>query len=148
MGLSDAPAGTTPDGQAPLYLRACGPARATVTRGGTRSKVSGGFCELRKVMFTLSGDVSWVLSVFTGLVTNGPSPSGDGVWLMIVAGKRVRAGPPLQVFDGVVEVGGTRFAVHGDSTLRKRLAGGSFDVVAHGEAAPSGVPIRGSWTCR
>jgi hypothetical protein len=144
-------AGATPDGQGPLYLRACGPARATVTIGGSRYDVSGGFCELRKVNFTLKGEVIWMLDVLTGLVTNPPAaPIGNGVWLRIPAGKRVRAGTPLEIFDGTVEVPNRQLwpAVlpadrRGTATLRKRLAGGAF---RWREA--DGTEIRGNWTCR
>jgi len=144
-------AGTTPDGQGPLYLRACGPGRATVTISGSRYEVSGGFCELRKVNFTLTGEVIWVLDVLTGLVTNRPAaPIGNGVWLKIPAGKRVRAGTPREIFDGTVEVPNRQLwpavlpADHrGTATLRKRLAGGAF----YWREA-DGTEIKGSWTCR
>ena len=120
-----------------------------MTIGGSRYDVRGGFCTLQKVHLTPTGEVIWLLSVQTGLLTNLPAaPVGNAIWLMIPAGKRVRAGTPLEILDGEIEVPSTRLLPattnrRGTAILRKRLAGGTFSW-----REDDGTEIEGSWTCR
>ena len=138
--------GITDDGT-PLYMRACGRARATFVVQGVKYRLRGGFCRLARISAP-SGEAGWGLSVATGLVTNPPlAPIGKGLWLEIDAGVRVRPAR-VAVIDSVIELPGRRLAAHGEAVLRPRLAGGSFALVSRGDTAESGVGITGSWTCR
>lgn len=138
-------AGTTPDG-GPLYLRAYGRAHATLKVGGQTYRIKGGFCQLKKITSLENGDVTWMLSVFTGFVSNLPTPVGQAVLLQIEAGHRVRAGQKLTVFDSVIETPGSQYAAQGETILRPHLDGGSFTIVDHADHA--GTTISGRWRCR
>jgi hypothetical protein len=167
-------AGEGSDGE-PLYIRACGPARASVNVQGLTYEVRGGFCQLLKVQLLPTGEVSphWMLSVATGLISNRPAAHlGPAVWLNIETGRRVRPGP-APIIDAIVEVPPTQPAPHAQEIERGRLLAGASAVITRADSPPIGMAIlrprlrggvfvlaeppaagtargtiTGSWTCR
>jgi hypothetical protein len=139
-------AGTTPDGQAPLYIRWCGRARLTAQFGDQTIRVRG-FCDPRPTIPTNDPTRAfyWLQG---GLLTNGP-PVGRAVGLVLAGPNSVPAGV-ARVVDGEVQIPGIAAALDGISVVGKGWQRGYFWVRARGATPDSanGVTITGSWTCR
>jgi hypothetical protein len=140
--------GTTPDGQAPLYLRFCGPAHATLQFQQKTYRAQGGFCTLARLDPAPAG-ATHLLSLGTGLVTNPPStPAGTAISLQMLTTRPVPAGP-VKVFDSAIQMPGREISGNGIAILRKHGRGGSFWLISRtGDPNSGGQPITGSWTCR
>jgi hypothetical protein len=139
-------AGTTPNGHAPLYLRACGPAHARWQLQEKTYRADGGFCTFYPVT-TPEGERRR-FDVVTGMVTNlGSTPVDTAAWLVMVTRRPVAAGP-VNVVDSEIQVPGRPIAATGVAILRKRGRAGSFWLTARGDSSVEGQLITGSWTCR
>jgi hypothetical protein len=140
--------GTTPDGQAPLYLRFCGPAHATFQFQQKTYRAQGGFCTLGRLDPAPEG-ATHLLSLGTGLLTNPPSaPAGTAVALQMFTTRPVPAGP-VTVLDSAIQVPGREISGSGIAILRRHGRGGSFWLISRaGDPSSGGQLITGSWTCR
>jgi hypothetical protein len=139
-------AGTTPDGQAPLYWRACGAARATVTFQEKTYRADGGFCTLGMYREPTPKGATHFLSPAIGLITNG-TPVAMGFSLIMDVRKPVPAGP-VRVVDSVVQVHGRKIDGIGTAVLRKHGKAGSFWLMTHaGDPNAEEQVVTSNWTC-
>jgi len=126
--------------RAPLYIRACGPARAVVHFNGNTYVIRGGDCRVDGTGAHRQRSVS------VGLITNRPAPKGWGLSVWWFDSRRAGR---ARVQEAEVQLGRVRLNVHGmvnlangfgTVNLNRRIRSGTFSLF--------GARITGSWACR
>jgi hypothetical protein len=128
----------------PLFMRACGPARAIVYLRGKTYRIRGGFCYPRRST-SLRTPRRRLGGVFIGLITNPPAPPGRGLdfhWQ-----RPVSRGGAITVDDSEIELGGIRVAASGIAVVGRELSGGWFSLYGRDSSGPKGPLVSGSWSC-
>jgi hypothetical protein len=134
----------------PVYIRACGRARATVrVNDGQPYLIRGGFCvPHEKARRSKKSKRRALQGFYIGVLSNPPGePSGAAAVPFLGSTTPVTRPGRVTIDDSEFEVPGIRVAASGTVTVGRLLRGGTFNLYGRDASGPTGVKVTGSWTC-